>query len=541
MKVYFTRFLFFGLLASWLVSYGCNDKSEAPKARLALDETSLPQEELLGKGGAFSIIVDWANVRFRVVPGEVKQGTSFVMASEELFGSLDEGPVQSEIVINYLANEGQSKNVQEVSLVSMDGKFRLPFLVSQAVFGASEEDYLLDLKMDPGRFHQTITGFGGANMMWGTDYLTTSEMQLAFDADEGLGLSIFRVRLPSVKSQWQGLVRVIKDANALGVKVLATPWSPPAAWKTNNSTNGGGSLLPEHYGDFAEYINEYITFMRENGATIDVVSIQNEPDYEVDYEGCEYTVEEMFDFVKNHAGKIISGAQVVAAESFHFNHDYTDAILDDPVAADNIDIVGFHTYGSGRTPYPLAQEKGKELWMTEHLYNLNSGNNPENWTANTSQEEIWEETMTMLRDIHEGMTYNWNAYIWWYTRRFYSFLGDGDNGTERGTVLKRGYAMSQYSKFIRPGYRRIDAGFEGAPSTVLATAYEGPDKTVAVILNTGEEDQYRSRVVLPSGKTTATAYTTSLDQNRAEIEVDISDGKVFVPLSAKSITTIVFE
>lgn len=364
-------------------------------------------------------------------------------------------------------------------------------------------------------------------------------MELAFGTENGLGLSIFRVRLSSNRNDWAGLVSVIKNANSRGVKVLATPWSPPSRWKSNNSINGSGYLKHENYNDFTDYINEFIEFMSSNGATIDVVSIQNEPDYEVGYEGCEYTSSEMFNFVKNNAGAI-KGAKVMPAESFRFNQAYTDNILNDPVAAENIDVIGFHTYGSGKQPYPLGEEKGKELWMTEHLYNLDSGNSPENWTSNTPADIIWDETMEVVSDIHKGMTYNWNAYIWWYIRRYYSFLGDGENGTSRGTILKRGYAMSQYSKFVRPGYVRIDAIFDIGIEGVKATAYKGENKLVAVIINTTDHAEgYSVDIKTSPDVSKAVGYTTSIDSNQKQTDLTPENGIVLISLPPKSISTVV--
>lgn len=58
----------------------------------------------------------------------------------------------------------------------------------------------------------------------------------------------------------------------------------------------------------------------------------------------------------------------------------------------------------------------------------------------------------MLETIHESMESNWNAYIWWYLKRYYSFIGEGVQGAPEGEILKRGYAFSHFSKFIRPGY-----------------------------------------------------------------------------------------
>ncbi|MBL4561617.1 MAG: cellulose-binding protein [Labilibaculum sp.] len=394
--------------------------------------------------------------------------------------------------------------------------------------------------IDSGITYQAISGFGGANTIWGTDYLSSSEMDLAFGTGEDeLGLSIFRVRLPSSESDWAGLLNSIKQANERNVKVLASPWSPPAKWKSNNSVNGGGYLLEEHYADFADYINSFIQYMADRGAIVDVVSVQNEPDYQVSYEGCEYSTTEMLNFVKNYAG-VITGAKLLAAESFNFKQTYTNLILNDSEAVNNISIVGGHLYGSGLASYSLAEQKGKEIWMTEHLLNLNSGENSNNWTEDTPAETIWEETMDMVQEIHASMSRNWNAYIWWYIRRYYSFLGDGEKGTTQGQILKRGYAMSQFSKFIRPGYVRIGYETKGAAlDDMKLTAYLGDNKMVVVIINPTKRKISEVELNAQSAIMSAVKYTTSLTENREMETLIPQNSSVSIDLEVNSITTVV--
>ncbi len=414
------------------------------------------------------------------------------------------------------------------------------FLIVLTACSKNTENEVEPLKVTivPQTTYQTISGFGGANAIWGNDYLSSGEMELAFGTgDKGLGLSIFRVRLSSVKSDWAGLASAVKLANSYNVKVLASPWSPPAEFKSNNNVNGGGYLMESHYADYAGYMNEYIQYMKTQGATINVVSIQNEPDWKASYEGCEYSSSQIYNFVKNYAGTI-QGAKVLAAESLNFNHDYTDNILNDAAAANNISIVAGHLYGSGLAAYPLAEQKGKEIWMTEHLLNLDSGNKPENWTATTDPKTIWAETMSMLQEIHVAMSSNWNAYIWWYIRRYYSFLGDGEKGTTRGQILKRGYAISQYSKFIRPGYMRVNTLAEGASGGLRITAYTGDNKTVVVIINPTNTAS-EIKLTCPGIVSSAVSYTTSVSQNRESAKLTPENGNVKVNIAASSITTVV--
>ncbi|MCW3789001.1 glycoside hydrolase [Plebeiibacterium sediminum] len=514
---------------------------EKENASVSFVENSLPGGELSSQAGIARILVESQSIEWQITIGDVIEGKEFISSvSPADGGSTDSNEKETQIVsVRYNANSSLYINKQELILSSLDGTIKETIVLSQESILADA----IQISLNTNSIYQTISGFGAANGIWGS-YLNPSEMELALGmGDDALGLSIFRVRLPSDKNSWAGLVDIIKDANSRGVTVLASPWSPPAAWKTNNSTNGGkgvdggARLLKEHYQDFANYINEYIEYMASNGAKVDVVSIQNEPDYEVDYEGCEYSVDEMHDFVKNYAG-VITGARVVAAESFNTKHSYTDAILNDADAVNNIDIVGGHIYGSGLEPYPLVATKGKELWMTEHLLNLGSGGNPENWTEATGQDVIWDETMDMLNEIHTAMTYNWNAYIWWYARRFYSFLGDGLNGTTPGEILKRGYAMSQYSKFIRPGYVRINA--TSSSSDVKITAYKGDNKVVYVALNTGNSS-YRLVVDNLGSSDTAQSYETSLNKNRESVILQEENGQFNMLIEGKSIMTVVMD
>lgn len=507
-------------------------------ASLSFVDSTLPTGDLSLEGGTVNIDVEWAHTKWTVKAGDAVAGQKFITkVSPSLAGSIQEEKTRSTVSLTYWSNTTYTVNRQKLILSSTTENLSDTIIISQAAKPVQP----VNVTFDPNTTYQTISGFGGANMIWGTDYLTESELDLAFGTGEnGLGLSIYRVRLSSSKSDWAGLVNSIKGANQRGATVLASPWSPPAAWKSNNSVNGGGHLLEEHYEDFANYINEFIQYMGTQGARVDVVSIQNEPDWLAGYEGCEYTTTEMFNFVKNHAGTI-QGAKVLAAESLNSNHAYTDLILNDAVANGNLDIVGGHLYGSGLATYPLAEQKGKEIWMTEHLLNLDSGNNPDNWTANTDTKIIWNETMEMVKEIQTCMQYNWNAYIWWYIRRYYSFLGDGERGTSRGQILKRGYAMSQFSKFIRPGYVRIQTQIENTTTGLMVTAYQGENEIITVIVNPTSSEVAAVNLVAPSAGASAVAYTTSEFENRKMESLTAEDDSFLLDIPANSVTTVVIK
>jgi glucuronoarabinoxylan endo-1,4-beta-xylanase len=385
--------------------------------------------------------------------------------------------------------------------------------------------------------YQTIAGFGGANRMWGTQFLKPAEAKKAFGSDEtDLGLSIFRVRLASDSSEWQLILESVKEAQKYGVKILASPWSPPANLKSNSNAVGG-YLLPENYGAFKDHINSFIAYMASNGVDIYAVSIQNEPDIQVTYESCTWTASTMIDFLKSY-GHLIVGAKIAAPESFNFNAIFTNALLNDMSAVENLDIVAGHIYGSGLGTFPIAEQKGKEIWMSEYLLNLNSGNSGSPAWTSYSESKKWDESLEMLHTVHEAMICNWNAYIWWYLQRYYSFIGDGEQGTANGEILKRGYAFSHFSKYIKPGFFRVSATSKSTDLEI--TAYEGNNQLVVVVIN--QNNYWVNRVSLEvTAFSSVSAYETSVNYNRATKEASLSDGKVVLNISPKSITTIVVE
>jgi glucuronoarabinoxylan endo-1,4-beta-xylanase len=391
------------------------------------------------------------------------------------------------------------------------------------------------ITLNPQTTFQTVSGFGGANRMWGTVSLKPTEATKAFGLNDGeLGLSIFRVRISSNKTEWSIITEAVKEANKNGVKVLASPWSPPPALK-DNSSDIRGRLLPQNYKAFKDYINEFIAYQAANGAKIDVVSIQNEPDWKPNYESCDWTADEMINFLK--APGQITGAKVAGPESLNFNPTFTNALLSNDSAAAKIDIVAGHLYGGGMAKFPLAEQKKKEIWMTEYLLNLNTGNTGAAKWSTYSNAAIWTESIEMLTSVHDAMSNNWNAYVWWYLQRYYSFIGDGEEGSTNGAVLKRGYAFSHFSKFVRPGFIRIGVDVP-VLSPLKITAYKKDAQTVMVILN-AEAFAVKNVQLNGLAAKSITAYSTSATATLAKTTPTITDNIVTINMEPQSVMTLV--
>lgn len=373
--------------------------------------------------------------------------------------------------------------------------------------------------IDPDSVRQYIRGFGGANIIPWRPAMTAGQIQKAFGTGEGeIGFSILRLRVPynTSTSEFSVNVPVAQAAQSLGAIVFASPWTPPTALKSNNNIVGG-TLKDSSYAAYAVHLKAFADYMAAQGVPLYGISIQNEPDITVTYESCDWNAAQMIRFLTENAPSV--GTRIIAPESFQFRRVLSDSILNDSAAAANLDIVGGHIYGGGIGPYPLAVSKGKEVWMTEHL----------------ELDTTWTAVLATGREIHDCLEAGMNAYIWWYIVRYYGPVG------EDGNVTKRGYVMSQYARFVRPGYYKIKCNPFPQRNVWVSAYKDGSSPSVVVVaLNTGTTPVPQTFTVLNGGMTSVTPHTTSRYKNCVQgDDIAVKNGSFSVVLEASSITTFV--
>ena len=393
--------------------------------------------------------------------------------------------------------------------------------------------------------YQYVRGFGGMSNAWNTPALSDEDIDQLFSQD-GFGFNILRVMIyPDMDALFDGregapasdpdahknYYNMVSRAKSRGAYILASPWTPPPALKNENTRQGctkravidketgqqaidkeTGELLweddlkdignnrkvatyPTHvprerWGSYAQHLKDYISRMADNNAAIDYISIQNEPDIGVNYDGCYWTAEEMRDFVKLHAREIAPAdgpVKIIPGESYNFgqtdaangkNTLYYNSIYDDPAALSAIDVIAGHIYGNGLLKHTRALDAKKEVWMTEHYFNTSS---------NYALDPRWDRVYPLVKEIHECMVNDFSAYVWWYLKRFYCMIGDGHiPETPDGQLLFRGYAMSHYAKYAT-GKTRVGATFARAsgstPANIGVTAYESDTEITLVLFN----------------------------------------------------------
>lgn len=378
--------------------------------------------------------------------------------------------------------------------------------------------------------YQSIRGFGGMNLPeWITQGdLTDAQRQKAFGngADE-LGLTILRIYVSDDKNSWSRAVPTAKYAQKMGATVFATPWNPPSSIRQNGTggIRGGKYHLPSNqYAAYAQHLNDYYNYMKNNGVDVYSISVQNEPDYSSEWTA--WSSDETTTFLANYGDQL--QFRVMSPETFQYsNKDYYSKILNNSKAMANTDLFGTHFYGTQRSQmdFQALENSGKEIWMTE-VYVPNS----EADSANR-----WPEAVQVATNIHNGLVVgNMSAYTWWYIRRSYGLM------TEDGKISKRGYCMAQYSKYVRPGDVRIDVT-EQPEKNVYISAYKHSDTQIEIVAVNDSDTGYTQQFSVGNRSITdINRYRTSSNENIAETKgLEHETSSFYAQIPARSVSTFV--
>lgn len=330
---------------------------------------------------------------------------------------------------------------------------------------------------------QPIAGFG-ASSAWTAPTLGGNLASRLFSAEDGIGLSLLRLRIAPDGSV--GETGTARQALARGVQLWASPWTPPGEWKDNGSDTNGGSLLPEHYEAWAQRLASAVGSLAEQDIPLIALSAQNEPDYVAEWETCLWTPEDLTDFIAERLAPALAeqapDTTVLAPESAGWGRlrEYTDSILANPKAREAVGIVATHGYNNVPFDYPELAEQGLQLWQTE----VSDSDNPGGDAGMDSG--LWV-ARRMHQDLTVGNVSAWH--YWWLLPRIDAEAGEDTNAAlvYEGELTRRAYVMGQFSRFVRPGFVRLATSTAVPQAGVLVTAFRSAeaDRLVVVATNTG--------------------------------------------------------
>ena len=379
----------------------------------------------------------------------------------------------------------------------------------------------LSLSIDTGRTFQTIEGFGGAFTEAAAVTLEklppakqAEILRAYFDPVAGHGYNLCRTHINScdfalgnyasadrpddfelkhfnLGRDHRHLLPMIRAAQSLAgpaLKLIASPWSPPAWMKTTGRMNEGGKLRPECRDAWARHYCRYIAEMAKAGFPVWGLTIQNEPASAQRWDSCEYTAEEERDFVRDHLGPALHAAGLAEVKVIVWDHnrnllyERVQPIYDDPAASRYVWGAGIHWYSGDNFDNVQAVHDRwpeKAVLFTEGCQE--GGPHPGVWGLGERY------ARSIIADLNRW-TVGW---IDW------NLLLDDTGGPNHvgnlcsapvlitpatGEVLYQTsyYYIGHFARFIRRGAKRVICA--STRDEVETTAFQNPDGSLAVIV-----------------------------------------------------------
>ncbi len=312
------------------------------------------------------------------------------------------------------------------------------------------------------------------------------------------------------------------------------------------------NISKSNYKAFAEYCFDVTSHFVEAGIPVKYLSPVNEPIWVWNggQEGCFYRPRSVKNVFKTFADEIekyptLKNVKLSGAESGDlrwFNKSYTRQLLKDKKVRDCLDGVDVHSYC---LPLPsvlgipflndrISFVKRFRKWMDKKYPGIPIVMSE--WTHMKGGRDYgMDSAIVTARTMYEDFTLL-NAVSWqhWIAVSEVDYC-DGliyinlDDKTYE--ITKRYYVTGNYSKYVKPGSKRIEATTDD--ESVLVTAFKSDTEIVLVILNESKENK---SLVLPFGEKILVSVTDK-DKN---LEESVTDDKT-ICLSAESVTTVVIK
>ncbi|MFD2784354.1 glycoside hydrolase family 30 protein [Hymenobacter rubripertinctus] len=274
-----------------------------------------------------------------------------------------------------------------------------------------------------------------------------------------------------------------------------SPWSPPAWMKTTNSMLQGGQLRPEFRQPWADYYVKFIRAYEQEGVPIWGLTVQNEPMAKQKWESCLYTAEDERDFVKNFLGPTLKKAGLGDKKLIGWDHNRDLAfqratvLFDDPEASQYFWGLGYHWYETwtGSTMQFDNIRRVKETYPDKHL--IFTEGCVENFQFSGLNDWRLGERYgySMINDFNAGTEAwtDWNILLDQtggpnHVGNFCYAPIHGDTRSGQLLYTNSYYYIGHFSKFIRPGARRVATA--SSRDILQTTAFQNSDGSVAVVV-----------------------------------------------------------
>ncbi len=439
-----------------------------------------------------------------------------------------------------------------------------------------------DVTVDGAERYQTVEGFGTCLIAWVERFRTlyrTEDFQRLYV--EGVGCNMLRVNMwgpifEKPTEDWTKIRCEDFDMGANGgrpqifidfgrgirkldpnIKIIGTVWSPPAWMKVNRSItdtkssairaggygNNNNRVDPEYFPHFCQWMVEYVRLHDRQGVPFYAVSPGNEVQFSQSFESCVWDGRDFAVIVvmlrerldaEGYGHVKIFGPETMTSHLYEGGTgSYVKAVRDNPQALKALDVFATHGYEDGvkaemsatssRRFWELIADTGKPFWITE------GGTGDHDWPAPIQK--------GVGNALHNALVAgNCSAFVPWQiteSRKSIHAL------MVMSTYTPKTYTAMHYTKFIRPGARRIDAR-PGFGAVQLGAFLHKKDGDLAIVaLNPSDQEQTLSLTFRNlEGLASLKVYRTSASESLAEVdEVAVAGDKTVFPMVPQSIVT----
>jgi glucosylceramidase len=286
------------------------------------------------------------------------------------------------------------------------------------------------------------------------------------------------------------------------VKLLVSPWSPPAWMKSNGQMNQGGKLLPQYAHLWAQCFVKFIQAYRDEGIPVWGVSTQNEPAATQTWDSCIYTAQEECDFVRDHLGPALSQAGLDSVKIVIWDHnrdlmvERAGTVFADQQAAQYVWGTGFHWYGEDHFDHVQLVHDAwpdKKLLFTEGCQE--GGPHTGSWALGERY------ARSMINDLNR-----WT--VGWIDWNLVLDESGGPNhvgnlcsapiliNTQNEALLYQSsyYYMGHVTRFTKPGARRVLCA--ASLQSIEATAFVNPNGDVVAVAMNRTEAEIKFRLTI---------------------------------------------
>ncbi len=386
----------------------------------------------------------------------------------------------------------------------------------------------VDVTSDANAVAQTWEGFGGSFNEMGWNYLTTKEMkdeliQLCFGKDgcrfswgripigasdyamdrytENETADDFEMKNFSIERDKKLLIPYIKAAQAVkpDIKFWASPWTPPTWMKrapfqpraTSNFDGGKMKDDDQTFNAYALYLVKFIQEYEKQGIKVEVVSPQNEPNYEQNYPSCRWNAQQFTKFLPVLDGalktaKLDTKVMLGTMSNPQGDLQIINSVVSNPETKKLVSMVGVQWGVADQLTRAnnAVAASGLPIWLTEHRCGNYPNQQRTNWDLAPNNQAYARDSWGYIRAAIKGGVTSYSAWnlvldkVGWGNDTDRKWAQNALMVAEDGKLTKTPcyYVFRHLGQFVDPGAKVLKV------DNAQALAFKNPDGSMVAVI-----------------------------------------------------------